>query len=93
MMRVKMVLMEKNTRGGDNDGVVCSGGDDIVEDGEVIVRIVIGMVVGDIAGVERVGRRLRVVVGLGGDGVGIVCGRIYWWWLFWSWSLKEKKKD
>ena len=28
MVRVKMVVMERNTRGGDNDGVVYSGEDD-----------------------------------------------------------------
>ena len=32
------------------------------------------MVVGDVAGVEGASLRLRVVVGLGGDGVGVV-----WW--------------
>ena len=57
MVRVKMVVMEKNTRGGDDDGVGCSAGDDVVENGEVIVGIVTGMV----AEVEDVGPRLRVV--------------------------------
>jgi len=54
MMRVKMVVMERNTRGGDDEGVICSGGDDVVEDGEVFVRIITGMVVRDVAGVEGV---------------------------------------
>ena len=43
MVRVKMVVIERNTIGGDDDGVVCSGGNDIVEDGEVIVGIVARM--------------------------------------------------
>ena len=52
---------------------VCGGGGvDIVEDGEVVIRIVAGMVARDVAGVEGAGPRLRVVASLGGDGVGVV---------------------
>ena len=51
MVRVNMVVMERNRRGGDDDGVVCSGEDDVVEDGEVIVGIVTRMVARDVTGV------------------------------------------
>ena len=50
------------------------GGVDVVEDGEVVTRMVAGMVTGDIVRVEGAGPRLMVVAGLGGDGVGVV-----WW--------------
>ena len=43
MVRVKIVGMERNTRGGDNDIVFCSGEDDVVEDSEVFIRIVTRM--------------------------------------------------
>ena len=46
--------------------VYVSGGVDVVEDGEVIA--------GMVAGVEGAGPRLRVMSGLGGDGVGVI-----WW--------------
>ena len=74
MMRVKMAVIERNIRGGDDEGVVCSGGDDVVEDGEVFVGIITRMVARDIVRVERASLRLRVVASLGGDGVEVV-----WW--------------
>ena len=46
------------------------GGVDVVEDGEVVT----GIVTRDVAGVEGPSHRLRVLVSLGGDGVGVV-----WW--------------
>ena len=56
--------------------VYIGGGVDVVEDGEVVAGIVTRMVAGDVARVEGAGPRLRMVVSLGGDGVGVV-----WWWL------------
>ena len=88
MVRVKMVVMERNSRGGDDDGVVCSGGDDVVEDGEVIVRIVTGMVTRDINGIEGASLELEVVVGLGEDGVEVV-----WWKDLLVMVVQEKVKE
>ena len=61
MVRVDMVVMEKNKRGGGKDGgfgvVVVM----FVEDGEVVTGIVAGMVIGDVVGVEGANPKLRVV--------------------------------
>ena len=75
MVEVKMVVMrEKSEEVAVMEVYVCGGVD--VEDGEVVAvivtRIVARMIIRDIARVEGAGPRLRVVAGLGEDGVGIV---------------------
>ena len=67
MIVMEMVVMEKNKRGGGEDGGFVAVVVMFVKDGEVVIGIVAGMVARDVAGVEGAGPKLRVVVGLSED--------------------------
>ena len=55
--------------------MICSGGGDVVEYGEVVAWIVARMITEDVAGVEGAGPKLMVVASLGEDGVEVVLWR------------------
>ena len=74
VVRVEMVVMGRETEEVLVKMEICNGGGDVVEDGEVVTRIVARMVVRDVTGVEGASPRLRMVADLGEDGVEVV-----WW--------------